>query len=144
MLMKKILLADDDASVCQMLGNVLELEHYQVVRARNGRETAALFFAETPDLVLLDLNMPDRSGWEVFELLHQTHPSVPVIFITALSQQQSRATRLGVLLMEKPLDIPLLLETIRGCLAGPEMEEGQVFQLEFEPDKAPAEPHVLQ
>jgi DNA-binding response OmpR family regulator len=115
--MKKILLADDDESVSQMLGQVLELEHYQVLRARTGRQTAAMFIAESPELVLLDLNMPDRSGWEVFELIHHTHPSVPVIIITALSQQQERATNLGIVLMEKPLDIPLLLEMIRDSLA---------------------------
>ncbi len=142
--MKKILLADDDAGVSQMLGNVLELEQYRVVRARNGRETSALFLAEAPDLVLLDLNMPDRNGWEVFDLLHRAHPSVPIIIITALSQQQSRAAGLGLLLMEKPLDIPVLLETIRGCLAGPEMDGEHLYPLDLEADKAPAEPHLLQ
>ena len=119
--MKKILLADDDESVSQMLGQVLELENYQVLRARTGRETAALFMAESPDLILLDLNMPDRSGWEVFDLIHRTHPSVPVIIITALSQQQERATNLGLVLMEKPLDIPLLLDMIRDSLVIPDI-----------------------
>lgn len=115
--MKKILLADDDESVSQMLGQVLELENYQVLRSRTGRETAAMFVAESPDLVMLDLNMPDRSGWEIFDLIHRTHPSVPVIIITALSQQQERATNLRLVLMEKPLDIPLLLDMIRDSLA---------------------------
>jgi DNA-binding response OmpR family regulator len=115
--MKKILLADDDESVSQMLGQVLELESYQVLRARTGRETVAMFTAESPDLVLLDLNMPDRSGWEVFDVIHRTHPSMPVIIITALSRQQERATNLGLVLMEKPLDIPLLLEMIRDSMA---------------------------
>ena len=58
--------------------------------------------------------MPDRDGWDVFGLLHQTHPLVPVIVITAQSQQYKRALENGVdALMEKPLDIPLLLETIQ-------------------------------
>jgi DNA-binding response OmpR family regulator len=131
--MKKILLADDDESVSQMLGQVLELEHYQVLRCRSGRQTAAMFIAESPELVLLDLNMPDRSGWEVFDLIHRTHPSVPVIIITALSQQQERATNLGIVLMEKPLDIPLLLEMIRDSLGafdvGMEQSSGHNEQL---------------
>jgi len=126
-----------------VLGCVLELEHYQVLRSRTGRETIALFLAEAPELVLLDLNMPDRSAWEIFDLIHRTRPSVPVILITALSQQQSRAARLGVLLMEKPLDIPLLLEMIRDCVAEPEMEEEQLFPLDAEMDKAPAEPNAI-
>jgi len=129
--MKKILLADDDDGIRQMLGRVLELEQYEVVRSGNGRETAAAFMAEAPELVLLDLNLPDRSGWDVFDLMRRTHPAVPVIIITAVSRQQRRAADLGVTLLEKPLDIPLLLETIRerlgasgdGRLAGQEDNE---------------------
>jgi DNA-binding response OmpR family regulator len=122
---KKILLAEDDASISKILGDVLEMEHYEVMRSRNGRETAAAFIAELPELVLLDLNMPDRNGWEVYDLMHRTHPSVPVIIITALSQQHGRAADLGVMLMEKPLDIPMLLETIRECLAKSRVEESE-------------------
>lgn len=122
------MLADDDASVSQMLGSVLEMEHYQVFRTRTGRETAAAFIAELPELVLLDLNLPDRNGWDVFELIRSTHPSVPVIIITALSQQQERAKGRGITLLEKPLDIPELLETIRNCLNRAESEqEKQLF-----------------
>jgi DNA-binding response OmpR family regulator len=121
--MKKILLADDDASIRQTLGQVLTLEQYEVVFAATGREAAAEFIADLPDLVLLDLNMPDRDGWDAFDLMYNTHPSVPVIIITAMSRQYERAADLGVdALMEKPLDIPLLLETIRNYLAESEAQ----------------------
>jgi CheY-like chemotaxis protein len=120
---KNILLVDDDASVRETLGHVLEGENYAVTLAKTGREAAAKFFADLPDLVLLDLTMPDRDGWDVFGLLHQTHPLVPVIVITAQSQQYKRALENGVdALMEKPLDIPLLLETIQSYLAESETE----------------------
>ena len=121
--MKKILLADDDAAIRRTLGQVLTSEQYDVGFATTGREAAAKFIAELPDLVLLDLNMPDRDGWDAFDLMYQTHPSVPVIIITALSGQYRRAVDLGVdALMEKPLDLPLLLEAIRNYLAEPEAE----------------------
>jgi len=121
--MKKILLIDDDAAIRQMLGEVLILEQYEVVFAATGRAAAARFMADLPDLVLLDLNMPDRDGWDVFELINGTHPLVPVIIITALSRQYNRAADLGVdALMEKPLDIPLLLDAIRDYLVEPETE----------------------
>jgi len=121
--MKKILLADDDVSVRQMLGRVLISEQYDVAFAATGREAAAKFIADLPDLVLLDLNMPDRDGWDAFDLMYQTHPSVPVIIITAMSRQHGRAADLGVdALMEKPLDIPLLLETIRSYLTESEAQ----------------------
>lgn len=118
---KKILLADDDAGVRETLGCLLESENYLVTLARTGRDAAAKFFADLPDLVLLDLNMPDRDGWDVFGLMHQTHPLVPVIIITAMSQQHKRASDCGVdALMEKPLNLPLLLATIADLLAAPE------------------------
>lgn len=114
----KILLADDDAGVRETLGRVLEFEHYDVMPARTGREAAARFIADLPDLVLLDLNMPDRDGWDAFDLMRQTHPLVPVIIITARPQQYNHAAKLRIAaLMEKPLDLPLLLASIADLLA---------------------------
>jgi DNA-binding response OmpR family regulator len=121
--MKKILLADDDAAVRRTLGEVLASEQYDVAVAATGRATAAKFMADLPDLVLLDLDLPDRDGWDVFELITGPHPSVPVIIITAKSRQYQRAAKLRVdALMEKPLDIPLLLKAIRDYLAESETE----------------------
>jgi DNA-binding response OmpR family regulator len=122
----KILLADDDAGVREMVGRVLESEQYDVALARTGREAAAKFIADVPDLVLLDLNMPDRDGWDVFDLMKQTHPFVPVIVITARPQQYEHAAKLGITaLMEKPLNLPLLLATIADLLAESEAERVQ-------------------
>jgi DNA-binding response OmpR family regulator len=118
--MKTILLADDDPAIRQTLGQVLALEQYNVVFAATGRETAAQFISCLPDLVLLDLNMPDRDGWDAFHLMSSTHPGVPVIVITARPHQHERAASLGVAsLMEKPLDIPALLTTVRDLLEEP-------------------------
>src|SRR5271169_2107715 len=93
---KKILLADDDAGVRETLQRVLESERYQVVTAGTGRETAAQFIANPPHLVLLDLKMPDGDGWNLFELINNTHPLVPVIVITARPRQFEHAAELGV------------------------------------------------
>ena len=124
----KILLADDDTDVREMLGRVLESEHYDVVLTRTGRETAAKFIADVPDLVLLDPNMPDRDGWDAFDLMNQTHPFVPVIVIIARPQQYKHAAELGIdALMEKPLNLPLLLATIADLLA--ESEAARVQRL---------------
>jgi DNA-binding response OmpR family regulator len=121
--MKKILLADDDAAIRQTLGQLLTLEQYEVIPAANGREAAAKFIAEPPDLVLLDLNMPERDGWDVLNLMSGTHPLIPIIIITAESQQYEHAARLSVdALMEKPLDLPILLKTIRDFTAESEPE----------------------
>ena len=114
---KSILLSDDDRSVRELLGRVLESEHYEVVYAKTGREAVARFQAGPPDLVLLDLNMPEQDGWEVFGQICAKDPLVPVIVITARPEQHTQAIELGIdALMEKPLDLPLLLDTIRTLL----------------------------
>jgi len=120
---KRILLADDDAAVSEMLGRVLESEQYDVVAAKTGRTAAMKFLADPPDLVLLDLNMPDTDGWEAFEMMNIAHPLVPIIVITAKPQQYEHAAELGVDgLMEKPLNLPLLLAAIADFLAESETD----------------------
>lgn len=115
---KIILLADDDASVRETLGRVLELEHYGVVLAGGGREAVAKFWSRPPDLVLLDLDMPDHNGWDAFDAMHRVAPRVPILIITAAPHQAKRAALLGaVALMEKPLHLPRLLQIISDLLA---------------------------
>jgi DNA-binding response OmpR family regulator len=120
---RRILLADDDPGVRQMLGRLLETEHYAVTFAKTGREAATKFAANPPDLVLLDLNMPDKDGWEAFGMMCEKHPLIPVIVITARPHQYARAVELGVdALMEKPLNLPVLLDEIQHLLAESELE----------------------
>ena len=85
--------------------------------AQTGREAITKALSGSPDLVLLDINMPDKNGWEAFELIDRMHPFVPVIVITARPNQQEYATQVGIdALMEKPLDLEVLLKTIRDLL----------------------------
>src|SRR5208283_4838045 len=111
------------AGIREMLGRVLESEQYEVVLAGTGREAAAKFAATAPDLVLLDLNMPDLDGWEAIDLITRTHPFVSVIVITARPKQYEQAAEMAVdALMEKPLNLPLLLAAIAGLVAESESE----------------------
>lgn len=120
---KIILLADDDPSVRRMVGRVLETEGYHVVPASTGDEAVSRFLNGPPDLVLLDLNMPERDGWEAWHLMSSLHPMVPAIVITARPNQFEYANRLRIdALMEKPLDLHLLLETISQLLAESDTE----------------------
>jgi two-component system response regulator TrcR len=120
---KRILLVDDDAGIREMLGRVLESEQYEVVLAGTGREAVAKFAASAPDLVLLDLNMPDLDGWEAIDQITSTHPFVSVIVITARPKQYEQAAEMAVdALMEKPLNLPLLLTAIAGLVAESESE----------------------
>jgi len=120
---KRILLADDDLSIRQMLGRVLVSEHYEVVTAKTGRQAVELCLKIPPDLVLLDLNMPDKDGWEAFCLMKTVLPMLPVIVLTARPNQFEKSVTMGVnALMEKPLNLPLLLASIRDILAESEMD----------------------
>jgi len=115
----KILLVDDDVSVVAALSGVLRSEGYDVIQAFNGRQALEYFRdISGAGIVLLDLNMPVKGGWETLERLIAINPLLPVIVITARPDQYARADAAGVdALMEKPLDIPLLLETMRKLLA---------------------------
>jgi DNA-binding response OmpR family regulator len=119
----KILLADDDRSVRKSLSRALESEGFDVLTVEDGRAAVREFIAEAPDLVLLDLNMPDKDGWEAFDLIETLHSFVPVIIITARPNQFGRAKMAGAdALMEKPLDLPLLLQTVNRLLKEPDNE----------------------
>jgi CheY-like chemotaxis protein len=117
---KKILLVDDDPGVRRMLLRVLEEEDYLVFPAGTGREALQRLAAKDIDLMLLDLSLPLENGWEIFQRLNAENPCLPVIIITARSNQLFPAMASGVgALMEKPLDLPRLLRTIADLLAEP-------------------------
>ena len=101
---KKILLVDDDPAIRQILVRLLEDENYFVLTAANGVEALALVEATKFDLVLLDLNMPVKDGWQTFEQMSAKNPLLPVILITARPNQFFPALASGVgALLEKPL-----------------------------------------
>ena len=116
----RVLLVDDDLSVLDALGSVIESEGFEVVRAADGHQAVQKFYQQSVDIVLLDLMMPVKSGWDTFERLTTINPLLPIIVITARSDAYPVAMAKGVArLMQKPLDIPLLLEAMRELLAEP-------------------------
>jgi two-component system phosphate regulon response regulator OmpR len=116
----RILIVDDDASVREMLTRVLAGEGYLVWAAANGTAALEIAAAAKVDLVLLDLNLPGKSGWDTFERLTVENPLLAVIIVTARSNQLFTALSAGAgALLEKPLDFPKLLQTISRLLAEP-------------------------
>lgn len=115
---KRILLADDDPGVRESLAAALRSEGYAVLPAKDGQEVLDMIAVSEVDLVLLDLNMPVKNGWDTFERLSTENPLTPIIIITARSSQLFTALAAGVgALLEKPLDIPTLLKTMSTLLA---------------------------
>jgi len=114
---KQILVVDDDEGLRNSLGSVLTEEGYRVQIAVDGAEALELAKQAAPDLVLLDLKLPDKSGWDVFGRLVQLRPLLPVVVITAKPNQLFTALAAGVGgLLEKPLHIPKLLQTVSHLL----------------------------
>lgn len=101
-----------------MLVRVLEEDGYIVFAAVNGFEALEITARKSPDIVLLDLNLPLQNGWVTFEQLTTENPLLPIIIITARPNQLFPALASGAgALMEKPLDLPKLLRTIHDLLA---------------------------
>jgi DNA-binding response OmpR family regulator len=109
---------DDDPTVRDSLNDVLVSEGYVVIPAENGQQALDLANRSSVDLVLLDLNMPVKNGWDTFEQLTREHPLLPIIIATARPNQLFTALSAGVgALLEKPMDISMLLRTMGKLLA---------------------------
>ena len=85
MSMGKILVADDDQNICELIRLYLEKENFTVVLANDGEEAVAKFSTENPDLVLLDIMMPKLDGWQVCRQI-RTKSECPIIMLTAKSE----------------------------------------------------------
>ena len=110
----RVLIADDDSFVRGSLAVVLESEGFVVDEAENGIKAVTRAIEHSPDLVLLDLNMPHWDGWTAFSQLDRVVSLLPVIVITARPNQYEKAVGLGVdAFMEKPLNIPILVRAIK-------------------------------
>src|SRR5256884_8340920 len=114
---KRILLVDDDPTVRDSLNDVLLSRGYSVIPAENGQQALDLANESSVDLVLLDLNMPVKNGWDTYEQLTREHPLIPVIIATARPNQLFTAIHPGAgALLEEPMDIPTVLRTIEKLL----------------------------
>lgn len=112
----RVLVADDDTGLRALCRAALEVEGFEVIEAGNGDEAVRLALDRVPDVMLLDLSMPHRDGWEVLEALAQDEAtrSVPVVMMTGSASQENldRADRAGVLdFIGKPFE-PLELVSI--------------------------------
>ena len=118
---KRILLVDDDHEIVESMRTVLESRGYQILVARDGNQGLVLAEGEEPDLVVLDMMMPKRSGFLVLEKLRRTRPHpMRVIMITANegSRHKAYAEMLGVDdYIRKPFAMDRLLESVDRLLS---------------------------
>ena len=112
-----ILVADDTPSNIELLEMVLGEDH-EILFAVNGREAVEVALAETPDLILLDVMMPEMDGFEVCQRLKADRRTadIPIIFVTALDQEgeETRGLELGAIdFISKPISPPVVKARVR-------------------------------
>ena len=113
---RTILVVDDEATLRETLVEALELEGYRAIPAGDGREALAKFRSEHPDLVLLDLMLPELSGVEVCRIL-RAESSVPIVMLTARDSEVDKVVGLELGAddyVTKPFSLRELTARIRG------------------------------
>jgi CheY-like chemotaxis protein len=102
---KKILVVDDEADVRRFLTAVLEKRGYETLTAADGREAFEIAEREHPDLVILDLQMPDQRGTDCYRRLakHKGLQDTPIIVVSGLAGRHL-AVREPVAVFDKPID----------------------------------------
>lgn len=117
---KRVLIVEDDPSVGQSLKQVLEGANYEVIWATDGQQGIDAFATEDIDLLILDINLPKKQGWDVFEEMTNKNPLIPIIVATGLVNQREVAKLAGVgALLEKPIEVPMLLQVMEELLVEP-------------------------
>jgi len=120
----KVLVAEDDPRILEGLIEILETEGYEVVSASDGAQALTCYEAAAPDFVCLDIMMPKVNGYDVCRKIRETSPGVPIIFISAKSEEIDKV--LGLELgaddfIIKPFGVKEVIARIRAvtrrCLA---------------------------
>ncbi len=128
-----VLIVDDEEGIRRSLGDILEDEGYEVLAAETGREALSLAREENPDLVFLDIWLPDLDGMDVLEELKKAAPHVPVVMISGHGTVELavKATKIGAYdFLEKPLTLDRVLLTTQRALERRSLERKYDFLLE--------------
>jgi DNA-binding response OmpR family regulator len=112
----KILVVDDDPAIRMLYKEELEEEGYEVIVASSGKEALELFEKEMPDLVTLDILMPDMDGIQVLRKMKEMRPRLPIIMSTAYDYRDDFAVWASEAYVVKSSDTTELKETIRRLL----------------------------
>jgi CheY-like chemotaxis protein len=112
--MKTVLIADDDPITVAKLTDSLSPDEYSVLSARSGKECLKLAAEKNPDIILLDVVMPEMDGLEALEELRKSS-EVPVVIMSAFgnSDKVEQARKLGIeCFLNKPFDTEILIEIL--------------------------------
>ena len=132
----KVLLAEDDKFIREGLAEILLGEGYRVIEACDGQSAMELFESEAPDFVCLDIMMPKVSGYDVCRKMRDASPQVPIIFISAKSEEIDKVIGLELGaddFIVKPFGVKEVVARIRAvtrrCRAGVGSPQPDSFQM---------------
>lgn len=125
--MHKILVIEDNPYIRENLEELLEISDYKPVLAENGAIGIDKVFSENPDLIICDISMPLKNGYEVFEAVQSyiKEHSIPFIFLTASAQERDIAEGKASgadAYMTKPFEAEVLLEVISNLIKKSQLE----------------------
>jgi CheY-like chemotaxis protein len=117
---KNILVVDDEPDVREFLSSFLEDNGYDVQTAEDGTQALKLIEAEIPNLILLDLMMPEETGTGLYRKLHdkKAYKTIPVIVISGAAGRDVAVSK-SVPVFDKPIDKEALLSKIQETIGGP-------------------------
>jgi DNA-binding response OmpR family regulator len=121
--MARILLVEDEASLRRLIGYALQTRGYEVIVAVDGRQGLEKARSESPDLILLDMVMPEMGGMEVLGALKKDArlKDIPVLIVTASAQKEDaeKAMDMGAAdYLIKPFHVPTLYDRVEELLSG--------------------------
>lgn len=115
-----ILVVDDAAFMRMMIRDILSKEGYRIEEAVNGRDAVEKYDQVKPDLVTLDITMPEMNGIDTLKVIRGKSPNARVLMVSAMGQQQMimEALEAGAMdFLVKPFQPTKVLETVKKCLS---------------------------
>lgn len=129
-----ILIIEDENTICNFISTTLTANDYKVLKASNGKEAISSFSSYCPDVILLDLGLPDMDGLDVLKKI-RSWSSVPIIIVSARDQEKEKVTALDLGAddyITKPFGTSELLARIRTAIRhNIKMETGKEFPTDF-------------
>jgi two-component system chemotaxis response regulator CheY len=116
---KTVLVVDDAAFMRMMIRDILAREGYVIHEAVNGRDAVEKYAEIQPDVVTMDITMPEMSGLEALRLIREQDPAARVLVVSAMGQQKMivEALEYGAMdFLVKPFQPTKVLETVKKCL----------------------------
>lgn len=126
---RKILIIEDEKSLAQVLEDTFSQEGFEIIKAFDGENGVDKFYNKKPDLILLDINLPKKLGWEVCKEIRETS-NIPIIMMTARDSDSDEYNGLSIGAddyITKPFNLKILLLKVKKLL---KLDDNNIYKFE--------------